>query len=57
MAGLVSVAALAGGTAGQASAAAVTHAAAVRAAASGGTWGTAAEVPGIAALAVDGTSR
>jgi hypothetical protein len=56
VAGLASVAALAGGTAAQANAAAVTHAAAARAAASGGTWGKAAEVPGITALAVDGTS-
>jgi hypothetical protein len=50
VAGLVTVAALAAGSPAQASAAAVTHAAAARAAASGGTWGKAEEIPGIAAL-------
>jgi hypothetical protein len=50
VAGLVWVAALAAGSPVQASAADGTHAAAARAAASGGTWGTAEEVPGIAAL-------
>ena len=47
--GLVAVAALAAGGPVQASAA-VTHGAVARAAASGGTWGTAEEVPGTAAL-------
>jgi len=57
VAGLVSMAALAGGTAVQASAATVTQAAlTVRAAAPAGTWGKAAKMPGIAALAEDGTS-
>jgi hypothetical protein len=54
--GLVAVATLAAGSPAQASAAAGTHAAAARAAASGGTWGTAEEVPGVGALAVDGSS-
>src|SRR5580704_2858779 len=45
VAGLVTVAALAAGSPAQASAAAV-----ARAAASGGTWGKAEEIPGIAAL-------
>ena len=52
VAGLVLVAALAGCTPMQASTAPGTHAAAAaRTTASGGTWGTAKEVPGIAALA------
>jgi hypothetical protein len=50
VAGLVTVAGLAAGSPAQASAAAVTHATAARAAASGGTWGKAEEIPGIAAL-------
>jgi cytochrome c551/c552 len=53
VAGLVLVAALAGCSPMQASTAPGTHAAAARTTASGGTWGTAKEVPGIAALATD----
>jgi len=56
VAGLVLVAALAGCSPMQASTAPGTHAAAARTTASGGTWGTAKEVPGIAALATDVSS-
>ena len=57
VAGLVSVAALAANGPAHASAAAGTRvAAAARAAASGGTWGTAEEIPGTAALASDGSA-
>src|SRR5215471_21201560 len=56
VAGLVLVTALAGCSPMQASTAPGTHAAAARTTASGGTWGTAKEVPGIAALATDVSS-
>jgi hypothetical protein len=57
VAGLTLVAALAAGGPARASmAAAANAAAAARATASGGTWGKAEEIPGIAALAEDGSS-